>query len=225
MSEEPSVDDSSIRSDIKILIALPYGEGCIGTEEFVTKDLGEEDIVGDVFGFEAVATDGAVGASQVSWFPGLVKGAEGGGNVLGELGAGGGVNGLGGREAFEIPESVEGLNKFLGVGQDGDEVGLGTGAGSLTGFELAVEDEGGIGELFPREAEGGAKEDLGRPAPGQGHEAHAFLEVAVAGQEFESRLDEGFWIERDEIGLVAVDARVVSGVERAGFFRFEREIS
>jgi hypothetical protein len=29
-------------------------------------------------------------------------------------------------------------------------------------------------------AEGSAKEDLGGPAPGQGHEAHAFLEVAVA---------------------------------------------
>ena len=38
------------------------------------------------------------------------------------------------------------------------------------------------------------KEDLGRPAPGQGHEAHAFLEVAVAGQEFESRLDESLRI-------------------------------
>jgi hypothetical protein len=86
---------------------------------------------------------------------------------------------------------------------------------------LAVEEEGGIGEFFPREAEGGAKEDLGRPA--QGHEADALLEVAVAGQEFERRLDEGLRIERDEIGLVAVDALVVSGVERAGFFRFERE--
>jgi hypothetical protein len=53
------------------------------------------------------------------------------------------------------------------------------------------EDEGGIGEFFSREAEGGAKEDLGRPAPGEGHEAHAFLEVAVAGEEFESGLDEG----------------------------------
>jgi hypothetical protein len=29
----------------------------------VTEDLGEEDIVGLVFGFEAVATDGAVGSS------------------------------------------------------------------------------------------------------------------------------------------------------------------
>jgi hypothetical protein len=28
-------------------------------------------------------------------------------------------------------------------------------------------------------------------------QAHAFLEVAVAGQKFESRLDEGFWIERE----------------------------
>jgi hypothetical protein len=86
---------------------------------------------------------------------------------------------------------VEGLDDFLGVGQNGDEVGLGAGAGSLAGFELAVEEEGGIRELFPREAEGGAKEDLGRPAAGEGHEAHAFLEVAVAGEEFESGLDEG----------------------------------
>jgi hypothetical protein len=38
-----------------------------------------------------------------------------------------------------------------------------------------------------------------------------FLEVAVAGEEFESRLDESFGIERDEIGLVAVDALVVGG--------------
>jgi hypothetical protein len=49
-------------------------------------------------------------------------------------------------------------------------------------FQLAVEEEGWIGEFFSREAEGGAKEDLGRPAPGQGHEAYAFLEVAVAGR-------------------------------------------
>jgi hypothetical protein len=62
-----------------------------------------------------------------------------------------------------------------------------------------------------------AKEDLGRPAPGEGHEAHAFLEVAVAGQEFESRLDEDLRIERDKIGLVAVDALVVGGVPARGF--------
>jgi hypothetical protein len=55
--------------------------------------------------------------------------------------------------------------------------------------------------------------------------AHAFLEVAVAGEEFESFLDESLRIERDEIGLVAVDALVVSSVERAGFFWIEREIA
>jgi hypothetical protein len=66
-------------------------------QEFVAEDLGEEDIVGLVFGFELVATDGAVGAA--------VEGAEGGGNVLGELRAGGGVNGLWEREAFDGPES------------------------------------------------------------------------------------------------------------------------
>ena len=47
-----------------------------------------------------VATEGAVGASQVAWFPGQVEGAVGGGNVLGELRAGGGVHGCGGREAL-----------------------------------------------------------------------------------------------------------------------------
>jgi hypothetical protein len=36
------------------------------------------------------------------------------------------------------------------------------------------------------------------------------LEVTVAGQEFESRLDEGLRIERDEIGLVAVVETVLS---------------
>jgi hypothetical protein len=66
-------------------------------QEFVAEDLGEEDIVGLVLGFELVATDGAVGAA--------VEGAEGGGNVLGELRAGGGVNGLWEREAFDGPES------------------------------------------------------------------------------------------------------------------------
>jgi hypothetical protein len=57
-------------SNVKILITLSYGEGCIWTEEFMAEDLSEEDIVGLVFGFELVATDGAVGASEVSWFPG-----------------------------------------------------------------------------------------------------------------------------------------------------------
>jgi hypothetical protein len=73
-------------SNIKILITLSYGEGCVWTQEFMTEDLGEEDIVGDIVGFELVATEGAVGASHVAWFPREVEGAEGGGNVLGELG-------------------------------------------------------------------------------------------------------------------------------------------
>jgi hypothetical protein len=53
--------DSSGLSNVKILITLRYGKGCIWTEEFMAEDLGEEDIVGLVLGFEAVATDGAVG--------------------------------------------------------------------------------------------------------------------------------------------------------------------
>jgi hypothetical protein len=35
-------------SNIKILITLSYGEGCVRSQEF----MGEEDIVGDVLGFE-----------------------------------------------------------------------------------------------------------------------------------------------------------------------------
>jgi hypothetical protein len=54
-----------------------------------------------------VAADGGVGAAQVAWFPGFVQRAEGGRNVLGELGACGGVDGIGAREAFEIPELSE----------------------------------------------------------------------------------------------------------------------
>jgi hypothetical protein len=64
------------------------------------------------------------------------------------LWAGGGVNGVGAREAFDGPESVEGLDKFPWVGEDGDGIWLKAGAGSLAGFELAVEEEGGIGEFF-----------------------------------------------------------------------------
>ncbi len=36
--------------------------------------MSEEDIVGDVRGFELVGTDGAVGGAQVAGFPGLVEG-------------------------------------------------------------------------------------------------------------------------------------------------------
>jgi hypothetical protein len=47
-----------------------------------------------------VAADSGVGASQVAWFPGKGEGAEGGRNVLGELRACGGVDGVGGRKAL-----------------------------------------------------------------------------------------------------------------------------
>jgi hypothetical protein len=77
---------------------------------------------------------------------------------------------------------VEGLNKFLGVGEDGDWVRLGAGTGSLAGFELAVEEEGWIGEFFRRDAEGG-KEALKKISAGlrpvRAIQAHAFLEVAL----------------------------------------------
>jgi hypothetical protein len=86
-------------------------------------------------------------------------------------------------------------------------------------------DDGGEGEFLFGEAELGAKEYLGRPAPGERHEAHAFFEVAVAGQERQSFLNEDLRIEWDEVGLVAVDALVVSGVKGAGFFWLEREIA
>ena len=83
---------------------------------------------------------------------------------------------------------------------------------------------GELGDDLFWEAERGAKEDLGRPAPGQGHEAHAFFQIAVAGQEVESFLDEGLPIQRDQVGLVLVDALVVSGIERAGFFWRKSEV-
>jgi hypothetical protein len=57
-------------------------------------------------------------------------------------------------------------------------------------FQLAVEEDGGIGEFFRREAE----EDLGSPAPGQGHPGPCLFGGS------------GRWPGvRDEIGLVAVD--------------------
>ena len=67
-----------------------------------------------------MAADGGVGAAQVAWFPGFVQRAEGGRNVLGELGACGGVDGIGAKEAFEIPELSERPDNLLWVGQDGD---------------------------------------------------------------------------------------------------------
>jgi hypothetical protein len=86
--------------DIEILVALPDGEGSGPWEEFMAEDFWDEDVLGHVFGFKAVAADGGVSASQVAWVPGKGEGAEGGRNVLGELRAGGGVDGIGGRKAF-----------------------------------------------------------------------------------------------------------------------------
>ena len=57
-------------SNVKILVTLADRDGCVRSQEFVAEDLCEEDIVGLVFGFEAVATDGAVGGSEVAGFPG-----------------------------------------------------------------------------------------------------------------------------------------------------------
>ena len=48
----------------------------------MAEDLGQEDVVGLVFGFELVAADSSVGAAQVAGFPGFVQGAESMGNVL-----------------------------------------------------------------------------------------------------------------------------------------------
>ena len=60
-----------------------------------------------------------------------------------------------------------------------------SGAWGLAGFELAIEDQSGVGEFVFWQAGGGAKEDLGRPAPGESHERHAFYEVAFDGKEVE----------------------------------------
>ena len=54
---------------------------------------------------------------------------------------------------------------FFWVGQDGDGVRLEACTRRITGFELAVEDNGGIGEFLSWQAELGAKEDLGWPVP------------------------------------------------------------
>jgi hypothetical protein len=121
-------------SNVKILVTLADRDGCVRSQEFVAEDLCQEYIVGLVLRFEAVAADGGVGASQVSWFPGFVQGAEGCRNVLGELRACGGVDGIGTREAFEIPELSERPDNFLWLGQNGDGVRLKAGAGNVAGF-------------------------------------------------------------------------------------------
>jgi hypothetical protein len=62
--------DVSDLSSVKILVTLADRKGCLWPEEFMSEDLGEEDIVGLVFGFELVATDGAIGGAEVAGFPG-----------------------------------------------------------------------------------------------------------------------------------------------------------
>ena len=62
-----------------------------------------------------MAADGSIGASEVAWFPGLVQRAEGGRNVLGQLRACGGVDGIGAREAFEGSEFLEGRGTGIPV--------------------------------------------------------------------------------------------------------------
>jgi hypothetical protein len=89
-----------VSHDIEILVALADGEGGCPWEEFMAEDFSDEDVLGHVFWFKAVAADSGVGAAEVAWFPGLVQGAEGSRNVFGELRAGGGVDGIWGGEAL-----------------------------------------------------------------------------------------------------------------------------
>jgi len=82
----------------------------------------------------------------------------------------------------------------------------------------------GEGEFRFWQTEAGAKEDFGRPAPGESHQAHAFFEVAAAGQRVEGFFYEGLRVQRDQVGLVLVDALVVGRVERPGFLRRQSEV-
>ena len=43
--------DGSRLSNVKILITLPDGEGCVRSEQFLAEDLRDEDVVGHVLGF------------------------------------------------------------------------------------------------------------------------------------------------------------------------------
>jgi hypothetical protein len=85
----------------------------------VAEDLCQEDVIDLVLRFEALAADGGVGRAQVAWFPGFVQRAEGGRNVLWELRACGRVDGIGAREAFEIPELSEWRIIFFGSARTG----------------------------------------------------------------------------------------------------------
>jgi hypothetical protein len=65
-----SYQNASLLNDIEILIGLSDPRTRVRPEEFVAEDLGEEDVVGPVVGFEAVATEGAVGGAEVAGFKG-----------------------------------------------------------------------------------------------------------------------------------------------------------
>jgi hypothetical protein len=80
-------------SNIKILITLPYGEGCVRSQEFMVEDLGEEDMVGDVLGFEHGRSGGGPSFQGRSREPKAKT-------YFGSSRAGGGVDGLRGRKAL-----------------------------------------------------------------------------------------------------------------------------
>ena len=147
--------DVSGLSNVKILITLPYGKGCIGSEEFVPEDLGQEDIVGNVLMFEAVATDSAVVAAEVALVSRVVEGAEGGGNVLGELwGPVVVLTASGEGKLLRSRSRSRAWISFLGVAEDRGDVGLESWCREPDQvFELALEDESGIPKFFPRETE------------------------------------------------------------------------
>ena len=69
----------------------------------------------------------------------------------------------------------------------------------------------------------GAKEDLGRPASGEGHDCHAQSGVAPGFQQLCGGGDEGLRVEGDQIGLLLVDLLVVGAFELVCFLRGERE--
>jgi len=119
VARESFIRKSSSPYDIEILVALPDGEGSGPWEEFMAEDFSDEDVLGHVYGFKAVAADSGVGASQVAWFPGLVQGAEGVGDVLRELGAGGGVDGIGGGKGFEARSLASSAMIFFGSARTG----------------------------------------------------------------------------------------------------------
>jgi hypothetical protein len=114
----------------------------------MAEDFCDEDVLGHVFGLKTVAANCGAGASQVAWFPGKGEGSEGSRNLFGQLRAGGDVDGVWGGEAFDGTELGDLGDDLFWLGQNRDGVRLETGAGSVACFELATEDEGGVGEFL-----------------------------------------------------------------------------